>query len=100
MCAVPSGVNVGLEVRSETTRERVEAKAEDEYVRGGLRWKLETVRPYLEAEPAASGPRAVTQRRSNCAVPRTFSSGESGKTSARVCKRNRVMFFHTYRADI
>lgn len=35
MCAVPSGVNVGLEVRSETTRERVEAKAEDEYVRGG-----------------------------------------------------------------
>lgn len=48
-----------------------------------MRWKLETVRPYLEAEPAASGPRAVTQRRSNRAVPRTFSSGESGKTSAR-----------------
>lgn len=42
-----------------------------------LRWKLETVRPHLEAEPAASGPGAVTHRRSQRVVPRTFSSGET-----------------------
>lgn len=84
----PSGVSVGLEV----TRERRVAV-------GRLRWKPEMVRPHLEAEPAASGPRAVTQRWANSAVPRTFSSGETRKTSkheSQFAERGLVVFFtHT-----
>lgn len=49
----------------------------------GLKWKPETVGPHLEAELAASGPWAVTHGRSKRVVPRTFSSGETEKTSAR-----------------
>lgn len=51
-------------------------------------------RPHLEAEPAASGPGAVTQQPGERVVPRTFSSGERGRTRA---EEHAVVFSHTYR---